>query len=39
MMVRGRAKHFDPHLLDLFLESLDVVMELRERHKDPERPA
>jgi putative two-component system response regulator len=37
MMVRGRAKHFDPHLLDLFLESMDVVMELRERHKDPER--
>jgi putative two-component system response regulator len=41
MMVRGRAKHFDPHLLDLFLESMDVVMELRERHKDPDpgRPA
>jgi putative two-component system response regulator len=39
MMARGRAKHFDPNLLDLFLESMDVVMELRERHKDPERPA
>ena len=23
-------------LLDVFLESMDVVLELRERHKDPE---
>jgi putative two-component system response regulator len=35
MMVRGRAKHFDPDLLDAFLESIDVVVDLRERHKDP----
>ncbi|HYR61417.1 MAG TPA: HD domain-containing phosphohydrolase [Actinomycetota bacterium] len=34
-MSLGRAKHFDPELLDVFLESMDVVLDLRERHKDP----
>ncbi|MEA2593102.1 MAG: cyclic di-GMP phosphodiesterase, partial [Actinomycetota bacterium] len=38
MMLQGRAKHFDPGLLDVFLESMDVVLELRERHKDPAFP-
>ena len=38
MMLQGRAKHFDPGLLDVFLESMDVVLELRDRHKDPAFP-
>jgi HD-GYP domain-containing protein (c-di-GMP phosphodiesterase class II) len=38
MMLQGRAKHFDPDLLDIFLESMDVVLELRARHKDPAFP-
>jgi putative two-component system response regulator len=38
MMLQGRAEHFDPDLLDIFLESMDVVLELRARHKDPAFP-
>jgi len=34
-MVEGRAKHFDPNLLDTFLESIDAVLAVRERHKEP----
>jgi putative two-component system response regulator len=35
MMVRGREKHFDPDLLDAFLGSMDVVVDLRRLHRDP----
>ena len=36
-MGAGRAKHFDPNLLDTFLESIDAVLALRERHQEPAR--
>ncbi|MCF6331348.1 MAG: nitrate- and nitrite sensing domain-containing protein [Sulfurimonas sp.] len=29
-----RAKHFDPQLVDLFLENLDKFLEIRDRYKD-----
>jgi putative two-component system response regulator len=36
-MAGGRAKHFDPNLLDTFLESIDAVLAVRERHQEPAR--
>ena len=36
-MKEGRGRHFDPELVDLFLESLDDVVRIMERHKDPVR--
>jgi putative two-component system response regulator len=36
MMNEGRAKHFDPGLLDLFWDAMDQVLDVRERFKDPE---
>jgi cyclic di-GMP phosphodiesterase len=36
IMVRDRAGAFDPSLLDLFLERLDDVMEIRSAFPDPE---
>jgi putative two-component system response regulator len=37
VMARGRARHFDPGLLDAFLDSMDAVLDLRERHREPAR--
>ena len=37
VMARGRARHFDPGLLDAFLDSMDAVLDLRERHQEPAR--
>jgi putative two-component system response regulator len=37
VMARGRARHFDPNLLDAFLDSMDAVLDLRERHREPAR--
>jgi putative two-component system response regulator len=37
VMGRGRGKHFDPDLLDVFLDSMDAVLDLRERHREPAR--
>jgi putative two-component system response regulator len=36
-MAGGRGKHFDPNLLDAFLESIDAVLALRDRHREPGR--
>ncbi len=30
----GRGRHFDPELVDLFVESLDEILEIRERFRD-----
>jgi putative two-component system response regulator len=37
IMRRGRGVHFDPHFLDLFLDCLDMVLDLRRLHPDPPR--
>ena len=36
MMRADAGKHFDTELLELFLSSLDEVLEIRERYSDPE---
>jgi len=33
-MKTGRGVHFDPELLDLFLGSMDEVLEIREQFQD-----
>ncbi len=38
IMNDGMGKHFDPSLLGLFWESMDEVLEIRQRHSDPEEP-
>jgi putative two-component system response regulator len=30
----GRGQHFDPHLVDLFLEPLDEVLLIKDRYSD-----
>jgi putative two-component system response regulator len=37
IMREGNGKHFDPHLVDLFLNSMDEVQAIKERYRD--RPA
>ena len=34
IMKKGRGSHFDPNLLDLFLEALDQVVRVMEEHRD-----
>ena len=34
IMKEGRGKHFEPRLLDLFLENLDEVFDIQKKHKD-----
>jgi HD-GYP domain-containing protein (c-di-GMP phosphodiesterase class II) len=34
LIKQERAKHFDPQLVDLFLENLDKFLEIRDMHKD-----
>jgi putative two-component system response regulator len=34
IMKEGRDKHFEPGLLDLFLENLDEVFDIQKKHKD-----
>ena len=34
LLVRDKGSHFDARLVDLFLESMDDVLELKERHAD-----
>ena len=34
VMRNGRGTHFDPQLLDLFLDNLDAVLEIQEQYKD-----
>lgn len=34
IMKEGRGKHFEPKLVDLFMEDLDEVFVIQERHKD-----
>ena len=36
IMVEGRGTHFDPHLLDLFMASLDEVLSIQEEYREPE---
>ncbi len=36
IMKQGRGKHFDPRLLDLFLDKLDVFLEIKKRFPDEE---
>ena len=36
-MKEGRGYHFDPELVDLFLESLDDVVRIMQKNEDPER--
>jgi len=33
-MQEGRGTHFDPHLVDLFLDSIDHALKILERHPD-----
>jgi putative two-component system response regulator len=35
-MKEGRGYHFDPELVDLFLEALDDVVRIMQKHKDPD---
>ena len=35
MLEEGRAKHFDPALIDLFLNHLDEVVAIQEEHRRP----
>lgn len=35
LMARERAQHFDPELLDLFLQDLTEAQKIRETHPDP----
>jgi len=37
MLQSGRGKHFDPELVDLFLGSLDEVLDIRQRFQDHHR--
>ncbi len=30
-----RGKHFDPHLIDIFMNCLDAIMAIRQRYQDP----
>ena len=34
LLVRDRGSHFDPQVVDLFLDSMDAVLEIRARHAD-----
>lgn len=34
LMKKGRGKHFDPELLDLFFDSIDEVLTLKEQNED-----
>lgn len=34
IMKEGHGKHFEPRLLDLFLENLDEVFDIQKKHKD-----
>jgi response regulator RpfG family c-di-GMP phosphodiesterase len=38
LMRAGRGTHFDPELLDLFVEALPQVLDIRRRHPDRSRP-
>jgi putative two-component system response regulator len=38
LMRAGRGTHFDPELLDLFVEALPQVLDIRGRHPDRSRP-
>ncbi len=35
-MRKLRGKFFDPQLIDIFLDSLDEVVKIRERYRDEE---
>ena len=39
VMRLGRARHFDPQLLELFLDSVDKVLAIRRKYPDVERKA
>ncbi|MGH2602187.1 MAG: HD-GYP domain-containing protein, partial [Dehalococcoidia bacterium] len=39
MMKEHRGKHFDPGLLDLFMDSLDDVMDIMNRYRPEPSPA
>jgi putative two-component system response regulator len=34
LLQKGKGQHFDPILVDLFLDSMDEVLEIRERFQD-----
>jgi len=34
LLVRDRGSHFDHHLVDLFLDSMDDVLTIKKRHAD-----
>ncbi|OKY76563.1 MAG: hypothetical protein BM485_04875 [Desulfobulbaceae bacterium DB1] len=36
ILVEGRGKHFDPELLDIFLNNMDEILRIREACADPE---
>jgi putative two-component system response regulator len=36
IIVEGRGKHFDPELLDIFLNNMDAVIQIRKECADPE---
>ncbi|MGM0576831.1 MAG: HD domain-containing phosphohydrolase [Myxococcota bacterium] len=38
LMREGRGRHFDPNLLDVFLDSIDEVLAIREAFPDEEAP-
>ena len=35
LMKEQKGKHFDPELVDLFIENLDEFLEIRDKYKDP----
>jgi len=37
VMRAGRARHFDPQLLDIFLGSMDQVLAIRQKYPDVDR--
>jgi response regulator RpfG family c-di-GMP phosphodiesterase len=34
VLKNGRGQHFDPHLVDLFLEPLNEVLLIKDRYSD-----
>lgn len=35
IMITGRASHFDPHILDCFMERFPLFIEIQERYNEP----
>jgi response regulator RpfG family c-di-GMP phosphodiesterase len=34
LLIEEKGKHFDPYLVDLFIENIDKFLEIRDKFKD-----